>query len=287
MQESIAKIRSARIIAAVLVVFSSCTGDDDGGSVSDRGGSKGSSTTQAASHTDVPRINEECPYEVAHLPAESFRFRASDGTRLYGAILGRGPVGVVLANDVPHELCEPTAVAAYLARRGLRAMVFDYRDHGLSESNPPHEGRLDLDVAAAVRRLRHAGVKSVVLTGAYGGAAAVIVAATVSIGSPVAAIVNVSPAARRGQYIEGPFGPMGALQVAARVRAPVLTLTVRNDRYVSVASVKRLQERLGSSDMRLAIFADGPAGWGLHDYSAHAPQARRQVIRFIRNHIPS
>ena len=77
------------------------------------------------------------------------------------------------------------------------------------------------------------------LAGSYGGAASAIVAATAMRPPPVA-LVGFDPAAERGQYIEGPFGPRGALTAAPDLRVPILYVTLRNDRFVPLAEVRRL-----------------------------------------------
>lgn len=124
--------------------------------------------------------------------ARAIWFRAADGTRLYGALLGSGQVGVVVANDVPHPLCETLTPARFLAARGYRVLVFDYRDRGLSDASDA-PGRLDQDVVGAVAELRARGATRVILLGSYAGVAAAIVAAT-EIRPPVDGVIGISPA---------------------------------------------------------------------------------------------
>ena len=92
------------------------------------------------------------------------------------------------------------------------------------------------------------------------------------------ALVGFSPAAERGQYVEGPFGPEGALQDAPKLRIPVLYATARDDRFVSVSEVHRLYDATGSPKKSLVAVDKGPAGWYLFQYNA---KVTRAVLTFI------
>jgi alpha-beta hydrolase superfamily lysophospholipase len=204
-------------------------------------------------------------------------FTTQDGVELYGALFGSGRAGVVLSNDVPHPLCEVVPPAVAMARRGYRVIVFDYRGHGESEDSDA-AGRLDLDVLAADEELRRTGVEHVVLMGSYGGAAAAIVAAAEA-DLPVDGLVGISPAPQRGQYIGGPFDPMGALQAAPRLDVPVLYVTAESDGNLPVSEVRRLYDATGS-EKDLVVVDDLPS-WYLLRYDARAAGA---VFGFVRDH---
>jgi hypothetical protein len=68
------------------------------------------------------------------------------GERLEAAVLGRGPTGVVLANESDLDLCAWLPFARTLSRQGVRVLLFDYAPE------PPQS-----EVAAAARWLRTAG----------------------------------------------------------------------------------------------------------------------------------
>src|SRR5205809_1289270 len=59
-------------------------------------------------------------------------FRAADGVRLRGALLGKGHVGVALAHEYNGDLCNWAPYARYLAARGFRVLFFDMRCFGKS-----------------------------------------------------------------------------------------------------------------------------------------------------------
>jgi hypothetical protein len=71
------------------------------------------------------------------------------------AVLGTGPVGVVLSNQSDQNLCGWLPFAKTLAARGFRALVYNY---GLT-ADPAG------DVAKAAAKLRELGVRTVLLAG--------------------------------------------------------------------------------------------------------------------------
>jgi pimeloyl-ACP methyl ester carboxylesterase len=207
-------------------------------------------------------------------------FQAADGTRLYGALLGSGPVGIVVANDVPHALCESLTPARFLAARGYRVLVFDYRDRGLSDASDA-PGRLDQDVAGAVAELRSHRAARVILLGSYAGVAAAVVAAT-EINPPVDGVIGISPAPVRGQWVEGPFGPVGAFRAALHLLVPTIYLTVRTDPYVSLREVRRLYRLTASATKDLVVIPAGSGGFSTIDLNSYAERVRSAVLMFVR-----
>jgi dienelactone hydrolase len=241
-------------------------------------GSGSPSATESTSPAPITAPALDCDGAAS---ADAIWFPAGDGTRLYGALLGSGPVGIVVANDVPHELCETLTPARLLAAHGYRVLVFDYRDRGLSElSEAP--GRLDQDVAGAVAELRSRGATRVILLGSYAGVAAALVAAT-EIDPPVDGLIGISPAAVRGQWVEGPFEPIGAFQAAPRLRIPTLYLTVRTDSYVSLGSVRRLFRLTASNAKDLVVIPSGAAGFNTIDFSSYEGRVRKAILSFVRD----
>ena len=187
-----------------------------------------------------------------------------------------------MANDVPHSLCEELPEAQVFAEHGFRVEVFDYRDRGESGSSGSNPGRLDLDVNAAADALRRQGAQCVAVAGSYGGAAAAIVAAATMHPSPFA-VVGFDPAAERGQYIEGPFDPVGAFDAAPRLRTPVLYVTLAHDRFVPLSEVRRLFRVTGSGDKHLVVVPSGLIGWGLLDLSSSSARVQRAVFSLLRS----
>jgi hypothetical protein len=227
-------------------------------------------------------LDTRCPGAVTGVPVRTASLTTSDGVSLYAATIGRGPVGLVMANDVPHSLCEELPEAQLFAEHGYRVEVFDYRDRGESGPGGSNPGRLDLDVAAAAEALRRDGTGCLALAGSYGGAAAAIVAAT-TMHPPPFAVLGFDPAAIRGQYIEGPFGPVGALDAAPKLRMPALYVTLSDDRFVPLSEVRRLMRVTGSRQKDLVVVPSGLIGWGLLDLGASSGRVQRAVFPFLRS----
>jgi dienelactone hydrolase len=216
--------------------------------------------SSAAAPSPEP-LSSRC-YERSHdVSFETLRLRTDDDVDLYAALAGEGDVGVVLANDVPHPICEEVPPAVALAKRGYRVIVFDYRDRGGSGASEDR-GRLDLDVSAAADEVRSEGSSRIVLMGSYAGAAAALVAAT-EIQPTVAAVVGFSPTAVRGEYVEGPFDPVGQLEAAADVHAPAMFVTSAQDAFVPVREARRVYAATASARKRFVLIDDVFAGWYL------------------------
>jgi hypothetical protein len=265
------------VAAIVLAACGPASGPRAGGTSPSSGSHSPSATGSSPPVPVTPAL--DCDGAAS---AHAIWFPAGDGTRLYGALLGSGPVGIVVANDVPHELCETFTPARLLAAHGYRVLVFDYRDHGLSDLSDDAPGRLDQDVAGAVAELRSRGSTRVILLGSYAGVAAAVVAAT-EVDPPVDGLIGISPAAVRGQWVEGPFEPIGAFQAAPRLRIPTLYLTVRTDSYVSLSSVRRLFRLTGSTAKDLVVIPSGSAGFNTIDFSDYEERVRKAILTFVRN----
>jgi dienelactone hydrolase len=280
----------APALTLVLVLAGCGTSAPSGPTASDTGGAGASSTpaatpTSAATLTPMASptpLDGRCTGAVTGVPVETATLTTSDGVSLYAATIGHGRMGLVMANDVPHSLCEELPEAQLFAEHGFRVEVFDYRDRGESGPGESNPGRLDLDVIAAAQKLLRSGTRCVVFAGSYGGAAAAIVAATESRPPPVA-VLAFQPAAIRGQYIEGPFGPMGALDAAPRLRMPVLYVALRNDQFVPLPEVRRLVRATGSPRTDLVVVPSGLIGWALLDVAPSSERVQRAVFSFLRS----
>jgi hypothetical protein len=100
------------------------------------------STSPSPTATESIPIADRCPSEVAEVPAgidmRTIRFTASDGTSLYGVVVGAGDLGIALASAGP--FCDEIQPATYLARHGNRVLAYEYRGHGESDDSTRHPG---------------------------------------------------------------------------------------------------------------------------------------------------
>jgi pimeloyl-ACP methyl ester carboxylesterase len=206
-------------------------------------------------------------------PGEA-RFRAADGTRLFGRRFGQGTTAVVLAHQYRADLCQWVTYARRLAGRGYLAFAFDFRNNGRSQQvGYARAGRLAGDVAAAVRYVRSRGAKKVLLVGASMGGSAVLAGAA-----------NIRPAVSGVVSVSGPkdFGGADAEAAAPRLRVPVLYLAAEDDSGGSFAEdAKALFELTASSDKSIEIVDGYSHGVSL---VAFPGRARTLLEQFLRSH---
>jgi pimeloyl-ACP methyl ester carboxylesterase len=198
------------------------------------------------------------------------RFRAADGTRLVGHRFGRSRTVVVLAHESRGSLCDWAPYGRRLARLGLSAFAFDFRNYGQSQTRAYRNGQSQgVDVAAAVRLVRRLGARRVFLVGASLGGSAVV-SAGASVRPRVNGVVSVSGAADLAD----------ALGSAAHLQAPVLYLAGRYDVQFA-GDAQRLYDATGLTDKTLEILGRGEHGVELVGAS---PSARSLIERFVRSH---
>jgi pimeloyl-ACP methyl ester carboxylesterase len=204
--------------------------------------------------------------------AQVAQFRALDGLRLSGAILGKGRVGVVLAHQAGGDLCEWMPFARSLARAGYRALVFDFRGYG--SSAPAERNRyLDRDVAAAAAELRERGSTRIFLVGASMGGTAVLGSAP-TIKPAVAGVIDLSAPEQ--------FGGLDGLAAVRHISSPALFIAARRDQpYVS--ATRKLFAAALPRTKRLVIIRGSSHGVQLLGGS-EGPLVRGYVLAFIRKH---
>jgi alpha-beta hydrolase superfamily lysophospholipase len=182
---------------------------------------------------------------------------------------------VVLAHESPADLCGWLPYAAKLTQAGLRVLAFDFRGFGNSES--PAKARryygYDHDFRAAINRLRADGAVKVFAIGAsFGGAALLAYAHRL----PLTGVISLSgETSIPGRRIDG-------LAAIGRLRAPLLLVGTRYDRYLSVEDALRLLHAAGSSDKRTAFYPGGYHGWQIVEDAPYAAKARTLIFRWIR-----
>jgi hypothetical protein len=181
------------------------------------------------------------------------------GENLRAGLVGRGDVGVALANQIDNSLCTWPPLPSYLAGHGMQVVVFDY-------------GRPDdsATVLAAGRALTRLGARKVVFIGSSLGGPVVLHAAARDPRAP-AAVIALSP-------VPGSIAYPTASDVR-RIEAPTL--------YVSAAAegatARSLYGATGASGRKLLILPGALHGTAL----LVGPQKRRvltTILRFIRAH---
>ena len=193
------------------------------------------------------------------------RMPTRDGVSLYGLEVGSGATGVVLGHQYFSDHCEFMDFARELAGLGYRALSIDFRGNGLSGTG--RSNRLDLDVAAAVARLRADGATRVKLVGASMGGTAALVAGS-WLRPAVDGIVSLS----------GPdyFRGLNAVRAVRRSKVPVRFLVSRDDRPFA-SNATTLMRQAAARDKAIVRYA--AAGHGSSILSV--PAAHALVLAFL------
>jgi dienelactone hydrolase len=212
-----------------------------------------------AAITKAPPLAERCISKRER--ARAVEFRASDGVRIRGVLLGAGSTGVVLGHQAGGSLCDWLSFARILARNGSRALAIDFRGYPSSgKGRGLAELRYDRDFLAAAKLLRARGVKQIVFLGASMGGTAALVA-----GSKLPNVAGVASFSGSTG-----FATMNARKAVATLRSPTLFLAGDSDSYfpddaralydASVSPRKQLEIRPSRAHgSRLLEGADGPA----------------------------
>lgn len=221
-----------------------------------------------------PSVTERCSEAGERRAGQSIWFGASDGTRLSGAVLGEGRVGVVLAHGYPSKLCEWTTYAPVLARAGFRVLMFDFRGFGLSQRGATGDYLADIRGAAA--ELRRRGAERVVLMGSSFGATAVLSAAPTVEPRP-AGVVSVSPLLSLDDRVRS-FSPPASL--APRIRSPVLLLWGRGDYRFRPGQARSFLRSVPVAEKAVVTF---PGDWHGVSLLEGVPAANRALMAFLRH----
>lgn len=210
-------------------------------------------TSHSAGPHHAPKTLDGC---VRRGPGVRFVRISEGGISLVAAVLGSGPLGVVLSNESDLNLCRWLPFAKKIATHHHRALLFDGR--GSPE-----------DVLAAAKTLRKLGVKRTVAMGASVGAVASIRA--VARGHRrLDALVSVS--AERD--IAGDVKPD-----AKRVHVPVLFVTAQFD-PLAVDSTKLFYRVAPSPDKHLLMLPGALHGESLFSGPQRA-KVEKTVLSFL------
>jgi pimeloyl-ACP methyl ester carboxylesterase len=246
-------------------------------------GGAGTTTTTAGA---ASAVSARCgPPDAA---ASLVHFRATDGTRLDGALVGSGRAGVVLLHQYPSNLCGFWPYAVYLAGKGLRVLDIDLRCFGESSCPSDAKGTVVDDVAGAVAELKRRGAGSVALVGASAGASTALIAGA-RLGSRVSSVVSLS-GERDLTLVMGVSGPPDAVPLVRRLTSPTLLVVATHDRTTTVDETRAMYAATAARDKHLEVLQgpyDGRHGWDLLTEAtggqAWSPLAA-EVAAFVQSH---
>lgn len=209
----------------------------------------------------------------AALRPKAISFRATDGVRLHGVLLGSGQNGIVLGGDaVRGNLCNWLPFARTLAQRGYRVLAYDLRPIPLRRRSPPTAVHFARDVVGAERELVRHGVRRVLVGGAgLGGTAAMTAAARIP-RSLLAGVVVLSSVRR--------FAGMDAEAAARRVTAPSFFGVGSRDAPF-VDELRKLYTASAAKRKQLVVVRSSGAGTDLLLSSWAPPSFRVKLLAFV------
>ena len=220
-----------------------------------------------AAASPPPRLAETCVLKSD--PARPVAFRTSDGKRIFGALYGKGRVGVVAGHQIPGTLCDWVPFARVLARRGIRVLTIDFRGYASSAAAGSTSSRYDRDLLGGAAFLRRAGVKKVFFAGESMGGTAALVAASEA--RAPAGVISLS----------GPkwIGSLDAGQAIRKLTAPTFLAVGANDDGF-VVDARALYKASPARDKHLDVVARSSS----HGVALLTGAFRQRVIAFLTSH---
>ncbi|MFJ5986025.1 alpha/beta hydrolase [Lentzea sp. NPDC092896] len=196
-----------------------------------------------------------------------FTLTTSDGVRLSAMELGSGDRGVLLSHEQGYYMCSWLALGEELAAAGYHVVLFEYRNHGASETSEDND-HIDRDTRAALAALHSFGAERVLLGGAScGGTSSAVTAADEP--KLTGLLILSSPAKCAGQDGEA---------AARRITAPSFFAVSPEDYSGNmIKETRRLYEASAAADKHLEIVPGGRHGTDMlrHD----DPEKLHQLVR--------
>jgi pimeloyl-ACP methyl ester carboxylesterase len=141
-----------------------------------------------------------------------------DGAMLHAVVMGQGSTAIVLAHESDDDACDWAFFVPELTADDRQILAFDFSGNGTSSDIG--DGRLDLDLLAAVAEARNRGAARVVVIGASMGGTAALAAA----GTPDSGIDGVVSLSAVSSWLDTDAEP-----TAATISVPVLFAAAEDD----------------------------------------------------------
>jgi pimeloyl-ACP methyl ester carboxylesterase len=201
---------------------------------------------------------------------EHVSFPTEDGGVVYADIYGKGERGVVLAHGGRFNKESWEKQARTLESAGFRVLALDFRGYGKSRGpgdSDPMDAPLHLDVLAAVRYLRKAGVKSVSVVGGSMGAGAAGDASIASQPGEIDRLVLLGGA---------PNGP------AEKLKSSTLFIVARDDTSGDGPRLPRIQAQFERApEPKALIILEGSAHAQYLFQTDQAERVMQEILHFL------
>lgn len=243
-----------------------CGGGHDG-----QGASRATTTTAAATTTTAAGAGAATGSGACDIAGgRDITFPAGrKNANLHAVATGRGPTAVVLAHESDDDACAWAFFVPQLAATGRQVLAFDFSGKG--QSDYVGDGRLDLDVLAAVAQARKQGATKVVVIGASMGGTAVVTAA----GAPTSGIDGVVSISAPASYLNA-----DAEAAAAHLKVPAMFAASRRDKtYAQVAEA--MSRSCGCAYPKVFLFDGSLHGLELLKDTSDGPPLRAGIDQLL------
>ncbi|HEY3004324.1 MAG TPA: alpha/beta fold hydrolase [Kribbellaceae bacterium] len=203
-------------------------------------------------------------------------FRATDGVRVSGLVLGSGKKGLVLEHEHGWDICSWLPFAQILASKGYHVLLLEQRGTGASAaSEPTHFNR---DFLAAAQELTRRGATAIIAGGAsLGGTAAASSAPKIP---NLAGLVLFSSPRRDG---DGSDKEMDAIAAIRTVTKPSFFAAspgdASNDAYLH--EVQALYKASGATEKHMETPEGGIHGVDMMESKENGAALQAKLLAFI------
>jgi pimeloyl-ACP methyl ester carboxylesterase len=251
-------------VVALVVIAAPAACGDNGAEQGARPETATSTTTPTTTSTTTP----SGPCGLAD--ATDITFSAGrDGAMLHGVLMGQGPTAIVLAHESDDDACDWAFFVPELTADDRQILAFDFNGNG--SSSRVGDGRLDLDLLAAVTEVRNRGATRVVVIGASMGGTAALAAA----GTPDSGIDGVVSLSAVSAWLH-----TDAESSAATISIPVLFAAAENDGSTAVTA-QTVSERCGCAYPDVLVFSGSRHGTQLLAEGPESASLRAAIDQLV------
>lgn len=198
---------------------------------------------------------------------QQVHFPTEDGGTIFADVYGSGTRGVVLAHggQFNKESWEPQA--RELVKAGYRVLALDFRGYGQSTGPGQKDGRLYLDVLAAVRYLKaHGATRVSAVGGSMGGSA----------------VGDAAIAGRPGEIDRVVLLGASPDRAADQLRCRSLFLVSRDEadgRALRLPGIRAAYDKAPQPKELIVLDGSGHAQWLFR--TEQGPRVMREILRFL------
>lgn len=262
--------RAGLAVVALLVVAAPAACGDNGPEQGARRRTSTTTSTTATTSTSTTAPTAAASGACGLAGATDITFAAGRaGGRLHAVVVGQGPTAIVLAHESHDDACDWAFFVPELTADGRLILAFDFSGDG--SSGYIGDGRLDLDLLAAVAEARHRGATRVVVIGASKGGTAALAAA----GTPNSGIDGVVSLSAVRSFLH-----VDAESRAADISIPVLFAAAENDGSTDEVALT-VSQRCGCAYPKVLVFSGSRHGRRLLGDTPDSATLRAAIAQLI------